>query len=232
MVDGGCRRDRGRAAVLRPGDGRPDDPGRRRASRSRPACAPATSSGSSRRAPPGVPTLVMTYWNPVERYGVERFAADLAVGRRGRAHHARPDPRTRPASGSLRQTRTTSTRCSSSRRRRRTARLAQHDRRTAAASSTRPPSWASRVRASRRATLAPSWCARTREVTDLPVGVGLGVSHGRPGRRGRGVRRRASSSAARSSRRSTRRRPTAWTRRPGPSTALARDLARGVRREL
>lgn len=26
----------------------------------------------------GVPTLVMTYWNPVERYGVERFAQDLA----------------------------------------------------------------------------------------------------------------------------------------------------------
>jgi len=26
----------------------------------------------------GVPTLVMTYWNPVERYGVERFATDLA----------------------------------------------------------------------------------------------------------------------------------------------------------
>jgi tryptophan synthase alpha chain len=26
----------------------------------------------------GVPTLVMTYWNPVERYGVERFARDLA----------------------------------------------------------------------------------------------------------------------------------------------------------
>ncbi|HEX6516348.1 MAG TPA: tryptophan synthase subunit alpha [Nocardioidaceae bacterium] len=26
----------------------------------------------------GVPALVMTYWNPVERYGVERFAADLA----------------------------------------------------------------------------------------------------------------------------------------------------------
>ena len=25
----------------------------------------------------GTPTLVMTYWNPVERYGVERFAADL-----------------------------------------------------------------------------------------------------------------------------------------------------------
>jgi tryptophan synthase alpha chain len=26
----------------------------------------------------GAPTLVMTYWNPVERYGVDRFAADLA----------------------------------------------------------------------------------------------------------------------------------------------------------
>jgi tryptophan synthase alpha chain len=26
----------------------------------------------------GVPTLVMTYWNPVERYGVDRWAADLA----------------------------------------------------------------------------------------------------------------------------------------------------------
>ena len=26
----------------------------------------------------GTPTLVMTYWNPVDRYGVERFAADLA----------------------------------------------------------------------------------------------------------------------------------------------------------
>jgi tryptophan synthase alpha chain len=27
----------------------------------------------------GAPTLVMTYWNPVERYGVDRFAADLAA---------------------------------------------------------------------------------------------------------------------------------------------------------
>ena len=26
----------------------------------------------------GVPTLVMTYWNPIERYGAERWAADLA----------------------------------------------------------------------------------------------------------------------------------------------------------
>ena len=27
----------------------------------------------------GAPTVVMTYWNPIERYGVERFAADLAA---------------------------------------------------------------------------------------------------------------------------------------------------------
>ncbi|WP_210503851.1 tryptophan synthase subunit alpha [Nocardioides xinjiangensis] len=27
----------------------------------------------------GVPTLVMTYWNPIERYGVERWATDLAA---------------------------------------------------------------------------------------------------------------------------------------------------------
>ena len=27
----------------------------------------------------GAPTLVMSYWNPIERYGVERFAADLAA---------------------------------------------------------------------------------------------------------------------------------------------------------
>ncbi|MBX6722127.1 MAG: tryptophan synthase subunit alpha, partial [Dactylosporangium sp.] len=27
----------------------------------------------------GVPVLVMTYWNPVERYGVQAFARDLAA---------------------------------------------------------------------------------------------------------------------------------------------------------
>jgi tryptophan synthase alpha chain len=27
----------------------------------------------------GAPTLVMTYWNPVERYGADRFAAELAA---------------------------------------------------------------------------------------------------------------------------------------------------------
>ena len=27
----------------------------------------------------GVPTLVMSYWNPIERYGLERFSSDLAA---------------------------------------------------------------------------------------------------------------------------------------------------------
>lgn len=34
---------------------------------------------AGRVAQAGAPTLVMTYWNPVERYGVERFATDLAA---------------------------------------------------------------------------------------------------------------------------------------------------------
>jgi tryptophan synthase alpha chain len=27
----------------------------------------------------GVPTLIMTYWNPIEQHGIDRFAADLAM---------------------------------------------------------------------------------------------------------------------------------------------------------
>ena len=37
----------------------------------------------------GVPTVVMTYWNPIERYGVTKFAAELA--RRGGAGVITPD---------------------------------------------------------------------------------------------------------------------------------------------
>ncbi len=32
----------------------------------------------------GAAALVMTYWNLVDRYGVDRFAKDLAAGRRRR----------------------------------------------------------------------------------------------------------------------------------------------------
>ena len=45
------------------------------------AYAPPTCCAPSRRSrPTGAPVVVMTYWNPVERYGVRRaFARDLAA---------------------------------------------------------------------------------------------------------------------------------------------------------
>ena len=68
----------------------------------------------------GTPVVVMTYWNPVERYGVARFAADLAAA--GGAGLITPDltPDFAP-DGWARPTSTTSTRSSWSRRRRPTS---------------------------------------------------------------------------------------------------------------
>ena len=40
----------------------------------------------------GIPALVMTYWNPVDHYGVNAFAARPRGGRRVRDDHAGPDP--------------------------------------------------------------------------------------------------------------------------------------------
>ena len=75
----GRRHHRDRAAVLRPADGRPGDPGGRapradrRRSGSPTCCGPSTAVAAA-----GVPVLVMTYWNPVDHYGVRAFARDLA----------------------------------------------------------------------------------------------------------------------------------------------------------
>ena len=41
----------------------------------------------------GVPVLVMTYWNPVDRYGVDAFARDLAAAGGIRHDHAGSQPR-------------------------------------------------------------------------------------------------------------------------------------------
>ena len=80
MVARRRRRRRGRPALLRPADGRPDDPARRRGRagarhhhrrRARRPCAAVAATGA--------PTLVMTYWNPIERYGARRFAEGLAA---------------------------------------------------------------------------------------------------------------------------------------------------------
>ncbi len=124
----------------------------------------------------GVATVVMTYWNPVERYGVERFAADLASA--GGAGLITPDLTPDEAGPWLEAS-------------------AQHelDRIFLVA----PSSTEERLRyttdhcsgfvyatavmgvtGARESTsdLAGPLVERTRAVTDLPIGVGLGVSDG------------------------------------------------------
>lgn len=125
----------------------------------------------------GVPTLVMTYWNPVERYGVDRFAADLATA--GGAGLITPDlvPEEAPewiaASDAHDLDRVFLVAPSST-----DARLA------ATAESCRGFVYAVSVMGvtgARAATsrLAPELVTRTRPFTKLPIGVGLGVSDGR-----------------------------------------------------
>ncbi|HVF19013.1 MAG TPA: tryptophan synthase subunit alpha [Mycobacteriales bacterium] len=124
----------------------------------------------------GVPTVVMTYWNPVERYGVDRFAADLAAA--GGSGVITPDLIPEEAVGWL-------------------AAVAQHG--LAPVFLVAPSSTEARLRvvaaANRGFVYAASTMGvtgaraqvgdraaglveRVRAVTDLPVAVGLGVSTG------------------------------------------------------
>ncbi|MBA2553401.1 MAG: tryptophan synthase subunit alpha [Geodermatophilaceae bacterium] len=124
----------------------------------------------------GVPVLVMTYWNPVERYGVERFANELAAaGGSGvitpdltpeeagpwlaACAEARLDPvlLVAPSSTDARLVKITA-RC----------------RGFVYAASTMGVTGA-RTAVS---TVAPGLVARVRKVSELPVAVGLGVSSG------------------------------------------------------
>ena len=124
----------------------------------------------------GTPTVVMTYWNPVARYGVERFAADLASA--GGAGLITPDLTPDSAEEWI-------------------AAADGHDldkvflvapsstdeRLRYTADACRGFIYATAVmgvtgaRAS-TSDLAGPLVERTRAVTDLPVGVGLGVSNG------------------------------------------------------
>jgi tryptophan synthase alpha chain len=125
----------------------------------------------------GVPTVVMTYWNPVEQYGVERFARDLASA--GGAGLITPDLIPEEAQPWL-------------------AASDEHelDRIFLVAPSSTESRIASTTAACRgfvyatavmgvtgarekTSDMAPNLVARTRSVTALPVGVGLGVSDGR-----------------------------------------------------
>ena len=124
----------------------------------------------------GVPTVVMTYWNPVERYGVERFAADLAAA--GGSGLITPDlvpDEAGPwieASGTHDLDRVFLVAPSST-----DDRLAMT---VDAASGFVYATAVMGVTGAREQTssLGEELVARVREVSDKPVGVGLGVSNG------------------------------------------------------
>jgi len=124
----------------------------------------------------GVPVLVMTYWNPVERYGVDRFARDLSAA--GGAGLITPDlipdeaDEWVAAADTYGLDRVFLVAPSST-----DARVAM----TAAAC--RGFVYATSVMGvtgarEQTSTVAPALVARVRRVTNLPVGVGLGVRDG------------------------------------------------------
>lgn len=124
----------------------------------------------------GAPTVVMTYWNPVVRYGVERFAADLAAA--GGSGLITPDLVPDEAgewvaaadAHGLDKIFLVAPSSTDARLRATTAACRGFVYATAVMG----------VTGARESTsdLAGPLVRRTREVTDLPVGVGLGVSTG------------------------------------------------------
>lgn len=124
----------------------------------------------------GVPTLVMSYWNPLEKYGVDRFAADLASA--GGAGVITPDLIPDEADDWLAATRPrgldTVFLVAPSSTETRLAATANACRGFVYAASTMGVTGARAAVGDAAETLV----TRTRAVTDLPVGVGLGVSTG------------------------------------------------------
>jgi tryptophan synthase alpha chain len=124
----------------------------------------------------GTPTVVMTYWNPVERYGVSRFAADLAsAGGAGLiTPDVTPDSRTEwpVVADELDLDKVFLVAPSST-----DARIAMT---TAACRGFVYATAVMGVTGARASTseLAEPLVARTKATTDLPVAVGLGVSNG------------------------------------------------------
>jgi tryptophan synthase alpha chain len=124
----------------------------------------------------GTPTLVMTYWNPVERYGVERFARDLSSA--GGAGLITPDltpdadPHWPAAADAHDLDKVYLVAPSST-----DARIAMT---TAACRGFVYATAVMGVTGARDVTsdLAAPLVARTKAATDLAVGVGLGVSNG------------------------------------------------------
>ena len=124
----------------------------------------------------GAATLVMTYWNPVERYGVERFAADLASA--GGSGLITPDVTPDEAGPWLQASaahgldRVFLVAPSSTE-----ARLRYTTEHCSGFVYATAVMGVTGARAS-TSELAGPLVERTRAVTDLPIGVGLGVSDG------------------------------------------------------
>jgi len=124
----------------------------------------------------GTPTVIMTYWNPVERYGVERFARDLSAA--GGAGLITPDltpdsdPKWPAAADTHGLDKVYLVAPSSTE-----ARIAMT---VAACRGFVYATAVMGVTGARTTTsdLAKPLVERTKAATDLPVGVGLGVSNG------------------------------------------------------
>lgn len=122
------------------------------------------------------PTLVMTYWNPVERYGVERFASALAVA--GGAGLITPDLVPDEAADWI-----TAADRHELDKVFLVAPSSTEQRLAMTAAATRGFVYATAVMGvtgarEETSAAAPTLVARLREVTNQPVGVGLGVSTG------------------------------------------------------
>lgn len=124
----------------------------------------------------GVPTLVMSYWNPIEQYGVERFATDLAAA--GGSGVITPDLSIDEAEQWRAATQAHDVASVFV-----VAPSSTPERLAAVTGSCRGFVYAAStmgVTGAREhlSTAAPSLVRRVREVCDLPVCVGLGVSTG------------------------------------------------------
>jgi tryptophan synthase alpha chain len=124
----------------------------------------------------GAPALVMTYWNPIERYGVDAFARDFAAA--GGAGVITPDLIPDEAAGWLDAVGAAKVDpvflVAPSSTAERIARVASVSRGFIYAASTMGVTGAREQTSS----LAPALVARVREATDTPVCVGLGVGSG------------------------------------------------------